>query len=93
MNAAHDARERLVRRAARALGNAGLVTAYGHCSARIDATTFLVCAPQPMGMIAAGEPGTVVSVEGPLPEGVLGEVRIHQQVYRRRPDVGGIART
>ncbi len=92
MTAAQDARERLLRRAARALGNAGLVNAYGHCSARIDAASFLVCAPRPMGMIAPGEAGTVVGVAGPLPDGVLGEVRIHQQVYRRRPDVGGIAR-
>ena len=85
--------EVLVRQAARALGAAGLVNAYGHCSARIDDATFLVCAPRPMGMIALGEAGTVVPVDGPLPEGVLGEVRIHQQVYRRRPDVGGIARS
>ena len=82
-----------MRQAARALGAAGLVNAYGHCSARIDAATFLVCAPRPMGMIAPGEAGTVVPVDGPLPEGVLGEVRIHQQVYRRRADVGGIARS
>ena len=93
MSLAHDAREVLVRCAARALGNAGLVNAYGHCSSRIDETTFLVCASQPMGMIASGESGTVVSTEGPLPAGVLGEVRTHQQIYRRRPDVGGIART
>lgn len=46
-----------------------------------------------MSMIGPGEPGTVVSIEGPLPEGVLGEVRIHQQIYRRRPEVGGICRT
>ncbi len=88
-----SARELLVRQAARALGNAGLVNAYGHCSARIDEATFLVCAPRPMGMIAPGEAGTVVPVDGPLPDGVLGEVRTHQQIYRRRPDVGGIART
>jgi HCOMODA/2-hydroxy-3-carboxy-muconic semialdehyde decarboxylase len=88
----HDAREILVRKAARALGNSGLVNAYGHCSARIDATSFLVCAAKPMGMIGAGEPGTIVQIEGPLPEGVLGEVRTHQQIYKRRPDVGGIAR-
>jgi len=85
--------EVLVRRGARALGGAGVVNAYGHCSARIDEASFLVCAPRPMGMIAPGEAGTVVPVMGPLPEGVLGEVRIHQQVYRRRPDVGGITRT
>ncbi len=86
-------REVLVRLAARALGRAELVNAYGHCSARIDERTFLVCAAKPMGMIAPGEAGTVVAVDGPLPEGVLGEVRTHQQIYRRRPDVGGIART
>jgi HCOMODA/2-hydroxy-3-carboxy-muconic semialdehyde decarboxylase len=83
----------LVRRAARALDRAGLVNAYGHCSARIDERTFLVCAPKPMGLIEPGEPGTIVPVDGPLPEGVLGEVRTHQQIYRRRPDVGGITRT
>jgi HCOMODA/2-hydroxy-3-carboxy-muconic semialdehyde decarboxylase len=86
-------REILVRKAARALGRAGLAHAYGHCSARIDETSFLVCAPEPMGMIAPGTPGNVVAVEGPLPEGVLGEVRIHQQIYQRRPGVGGICRT
>jgi HCOMODA/2-hydroxy-3-carboxy-muconic semialdehyde decarboxylase len=85
--------EVLVRRAARALANAGLVNAYGHCSARIDERTFLVCAAKPMGLIGAGEPGTVVAIEGPLPDGVLGEVRTHQQIYQRRADVGGITRT
>jgi HCOMODA/2-hydroxy-3-carboxy-muconic semialdehyde decarboxylase len=89
----HDAREILVRKAARALGKSGLVNAYGHCSARIDDASFLVCAAKPMGLIGAGEPGTVVPIDGPLPEGVLGEVRTHQQIYRRRPDVHGIART
>jgi len=87
-----DDREILVRKAARALARAGLVHAYGHCSARIDATRFLVCAAKPMGMIGPGEPGTVVPIEGPLPEGVLGEVRIHQQIYRQRPQTGGICR-
>lgn len=87
------ARERLVRQAARALASASLVNAYGHCSARIDANTFLVCAPKPMGLIEPGEAGTVVPIDGPLPDGVLGEVRAHQQIYRRRHDVGGIART
>ena len=82
-----------VRIAARALGNNDLGHAFGHVSARIDAETFLVCAPKPMGLIAPGEAGTVVPVDGPLPDGVLGEVRCHQQIYKRRPDVNGIART
>ncbi len=79
--------------AARALARAGLVHAYGHCSARIDADSFLVCASNPMGLIKPGEDGSVVPVKGPLPEGVLGEVRIHQQIYQRRPDVGGVVRS
>ena len=80
-----------VRLAARGLGRAGLVHAFGHCSARVDAEKFLVCAPMPMGLIS-DEPGTIVSVEGDLPSGVLGEVRAHQAIYRARPDVGGICR-
>lgn len=85
--------DRRVRRAARAVGRAGLAHAYGHCSARIDSESFLVCAPRPMGLIGVGEGGTVVSVSGPLPAGVLGEVRVHQNIYRLRPEVGGICRT
>lgn len=82
-----------VRKAARALGRHGLGHAYGHISARLDADSFLVCIAKPMGNIAPGEDGVIVPVDGPLPEGVLGEVRCHQQIYRRRPEVGGICRT
>ncbi len=81
----------LVQVAARALGRAGLVHAYGHCSMRLDANHFLVCAAQPMGLIQ-DEEGTVVSVVGALPDGVLGEVRVHQAIYARRADVSGICR-
>lgn len=94
MSAAPDSgQQALVRVAARALARANLVHAYGHCSARIDADHFLVCAARPMGLIEPGEPGTVVPVHGELPEGVLGEVRIHQHIYRLRPDVGGVVRS
>lgn len=82
-----------VRIAARALGRHGLAHAYGHVSARLDAATFLVCAAEPMGLIPPGMPGVLVSVDGPLPDGVLGEVRIHQAIYRSRPDVTGVARS
>jgi HCOMODA/2-hydroxy-3-carboxy-muconic semialdehyde decarboxylase len=84
--------QRRVRMAARALDRHGLVHAYGHVSARLDASSFLVCAPHPMGMIAPGESGSIVPIDGPLPEGVLGEVRCHQQIYARRLDVNGICR-
>ena len=84
--------QRRVRVGARALARAGLVHAYGHCSARLDDAEFIVCAPRPMGLIEPGDDGTVVPIDGPLPGGVLGEVRIHQSIYRCRGDVGGICR-
>lgn len=87
-----ESTERDVRVAARALARGNLVHAYGHCSARLDDRHFLVCAAKPMGTILPGERGTVVAVDGPLPEGVLGEVRIHQAVYRRRPEIGAVCR-
>ncbi|MCH2557592.1 MAG: class II aldolase/adducin family protein [Alcanivorax sp.] len=89
-----DADQQLtVRRAARALGRHGLAHAYGHCSLRLDDNHFLVCAPRPLATIGPGEDGRVVSLQGPLPEGVLGEVRIHREIYRRRPEVGGVVRS
>jgi HCOMODA/2-hydroxy-3-carboxy-muconic semialdehyde decarboxylase len=84
--------QRLVRRAARAIGRHGLAHAYGHCSQRLDERHFLVCAAQPMGLITDAE-GTVVDIEADLPPGVLGEVRIHREIYKLRPDIGGIVRS
>ncbi|MET0545126.1 MAG: class II aldolase/adducin family protein [Caulobacterales bacterium] len=85
------AQQEQVRAAARALAAAGLVHAFGHCSVRLSATHFLVCAAMPMGLIR-NEPGAVVAIDGPLPDGVLGEVRAHQQIYARRADAGGVCR-
>lgn len=82
-----------VRMAARSLGRNDLGHAFGHVSARLDEDSFLVCAPKPMGLIRPDDKGTIVPIDGPLPDGVLGEVRCHQQIYKRRPDVNGIART
>jgi HCOMODA/2-hydroxy-3-carboxy-muconic semialdehyde decarboxylase len=45
-----------------------------------------------MGTIRPHERGTVVPIMGDLPANVLGEVRVHQHIYRRRPDVGGVCR-
>lgn len=90
---ATEEQQKKVRVFARALGRAGYVHAYGHCSLRLDTDHFLVCAAKPMGLIEPGEDGTVVPVTGDLPEGVLGEVRIHQYIYQNRPDVGSVCRT
>ena len=92
VSSATEIQQRELRIAARALARGQLVHAYGHCSLRLDGQHFLVCAAKPMGTIRAGEPGVVVPVKGALPDGVLGEVRIHQQIYARRPDVGAVCR-
>ena len=81
-----------VRKAARAMARAGLSTAFGHCSVRLDADSFLVCRAGALSTIRPGENGSVVPVSGGLPDGVLGEVRIHQQIYVRRPEIGAICR-
>lgn len=88
-----DAQQRLLRVAARAIGRAHLAHAYGHCSVRLSPSEFLVCAAKPMGLIGESDIGTVVNVDGALPDGVLGEVRIHQEIYRRNPHIGGVVRS
>lgn len=74
------------------MASAGLSTAFGHCSVRLDADHFLVCRAGALSTVKVGERGALVPVRGDLPEGVLGEVRVHQQIYARRGDVGAICR-
>jgi HCOMODA/2-hydroxy-3-carboxy-muconic semialdehyde decarboxylase len=81
-----------VRKAARAMARAGLSTAFGHCSVRLDSDSFLVCRAGALSTIKPGEDGSVVPISGSLPEGVLGEVRVHQQIYARRPEIGAVCR-
>lgn len=97
MGVAEDAyddgdRDRRLRLAARAPGRAGLAHAYGHCSLRLDEHRFRVNPAVPLGCVPVGSAGTTVGIDGALPEGVLGEVRLHQQIYRTRPEVNGICR-
>ncbi|MGB1905689.1 MAG: class II aldolase/adducin family protein [Spongiibacter sp.] len=84
--------QRKLRMAARAMARAGLAHAFGHCSFRENDDYFWVCPPLPMGCIPAGADNQRVAIREPLPEGVLGEVRIHQYLYQRRADVGAIGR-
>ncbi|HEY0315120.1 MAG TPA: class II aldolase/adducin family protein [Sphingomonas sp.] len=81
-----------VRLAARAMARHGLAHAYGHVSARIDDGHFLVSPPQPLGTVEADDPGVVVRIDGELPARALPEVRIHREIYRRRPQVGAVCR-
>lgn len=81
-----------VRVAARTLAKAGLVHAYGHCSARIGPGQFLVSPPKPLGMVTGTDNPVVVATTGELPAGALPEVIAHQHIYRLRDDVVGIVR-
>lgn len=69
-----------------------LAHAYGHVSVRLDAETFLVSPPCPLGLVNVDDPGVEVALDAPLPPRALPEVRIHREIYRRRSDVGGICR-
>ena len=82
----------LLGQAARALARAGLVHAYGDASIRLDEHHFLVTPSVPLGLISIDEPGILVPTNGPLPDGVAGEVLAHQEIYKTRPDVAAIGR-
>ena len=81
-----------IRVAARTLAKAGLVHAYGHCSARLGEHQFLVSPPKPLGLVAMNDAPVIVSTTGKLPVGALPEVIAHQHIYWRRPEVGGVVR-
>ncbi len=79
--------------AALSLAAAGLVTAFGHVSAREDEGGFLITPPKPLGSLQPDESLREVSLdEEELPEGVPGEAWVHWAIYNARPDVGGICR-
>lgn len=85
--------DQLIRVGGRALARHGLLHAYGHCSVRIDAGTFRVSPAKPLGLVRDPDACLEVRLDAPLPEGALGEVRAHREIYRLRPDVKAIART
>ncbi|PZU51241.1 MAG: class II aldolase [Sphingomonas sp.] len=85
--------ETRLRIASRAIGRAGLAHAYGHCSLRLDERRYLVSPSKPLGLVTPGDSCHILSIDDPIPEHILGEVRIHREIYRRRPDVGGIVRS
>jgi HCOMODA/2-hydroxy-3-carboxy-muconic semialdehyde decarboxylase len=81
-----------LRMAARAMARHGLAHAYGHVSVRTGADRFLTSPAKPLGLVKAADEGVEVHLDRPLPPGALPEVRIHREIYRRRPGVGGIVR-
>ena len=94
-----------VAEAGRVLSRLGLVTAYGHVSARAGDSMLITPAadladvtaaavlevPLPAGADAPG-PGSAPGSAGALPAGAPAEAWIHLAVYRARPDVAAIAR-
>lgn len=87
-----EALDQLIRTGGRALARHGLLHAYGHCSVRVDAGTFRVSPAKPLGLVRDDDACVEVKLDAPLPEGVLGEVRVHREIYRLRPDVRAIVR-
>ena len=82
-----------VAEAARVLARLGLVTAFGHVSARAGGTVLIT----PAADLAAVTADRVVEVplgtrEGPLPPGAPAEAWAHLALYQARPDAAAIAR-
>jgi HCOMODA/2-hydroxy-3-carboxy-muconic semialdehyde decarboxylase len=75
--------------AARALARHGLVDAFGHVSARVG-DTFTITPPEPLGTVDRLIDVALAADE--LPGGAPKEAWIHAEIYRLRPDVGGICR-
>jgi HCOMODA/2-hydroxy-3-carboxy-muconic semialdehyde decarboxylase len=79
--------------AGRALAAEGLVTAFGHVSARAGSGSALITPPRPLGSLRDDEPFLELSLEAAeLPPGVPGETWIHWAIYRARPDVNAVCR-
>ena len=88
-----------VAEAGRVLSRLGLVTAYGHVSARAGDSMLITPAADLAGVTAAAVLEVPLSIgadapgaAGRLPAGVPAEAWIHLAVYRARPEVAAIAR-
>ncbi len=77
--------------AGRVMAALGLVTAFGHVSARADAE-MLVTPAAPLGGVSAAAVVTVPLDATALPPGAPGEAWLHLAVYAARPDAAAIAR-
>lgn len=72
----------------------GLVTAFGHVSARIPGTDTFLLPPRAAPGLATPESLLVLDIEGNLLEGVgvpNTEHWIHARIYAARPEVGAVA--
>jgi ribulose-5-phosphate 4-epimerase/fuculose-1-phosphate aldolase len=79
--------------AGRALAAAGLVTAFGHVSARTADDLLLMTPPVPLGTLRAGTRCAEVPLDATdLPPGTPREAWIHVEIARARPGAGAICR-
>jgi HCOMODA/2-hydroxy-3-carboxy-muconic semialdehyde decarboxylase len=77
--------------AAHVLSRLGLVTAYGHVSARTGASMLITPAAD-LGTVAEAAVVELPLVASSLPPAAPAEAWVHLALYRARPDAGSIAR-
>ena len=81
-----------VAEAANALARLGLVTAYGHVSARAGPDMLITPAADLAAVTASQVVAVPLTATPPLPAGVPAEAWAHLALYRARPDTAAIAR-
>ena len=81
-----------VAEAANVLARLGLVTAYGHVSARAGEAMLITPAADLAEVTASQVIEVPLTVTPPLPAGVPAEAWAHLALYRARPDAAAIAR-
>lgn len=79
-------------RAGHALDATGLVTAFGHVSARISDEDLLITPPRPLGSLVGGKFPQLSICAGELPADAPREAWMHTAIAAVRPDVGAICR-
>ena len=81
-----------VAEAGNVLARLGLVTAYGHVSARVAGAMVITPAADLASVTADQVISVPLAATPPLPAGVPAEAWVHLALYRARPDVAAIAR-
>jgi HCOMODA/2-hydroxy-3-carboxy-muconic semialdehyde decarboxylase len=81
-----------VAEAANVLARLGLVTAYGHVSARAENAMLITPAADLATVTESGIIAVPLEATPPLPAGVPAEAWVHLALYRARPDAAAIAR-
>ena len=82
----------MVAEAANVLARLGLVTAYGHVSARAGEVMLITPAADLADVTASQVIAVPLTAAPPLPAGVPAEAWAHLALYRARPDAAAIAR-